>query len=470
MTIRRADRGRRALAVVLAVLTCVGAAGIGAQFHEPVGAHPTDWDERVRALVAFVQRERGHRFEHAVPVYFLSPAEYRRAAQGGTSAEEPTAEQRTSSRRDVAELRALGLIEGDPDLLDAGNELVDSGTLAYYDQETDIVNVRGSELTVGLRVTLVHELTHALQDQLYDVQRLLAGDSESATAARSVLEGDATAVENAYVAQLSASERQAYETERQEAAGEAQSQLDEIPEVLTTLFGLPYALGSAFVDLVDADQGGPALDQIDDVYRRMPETTSELFDPRDYFDDEPARDVDAPKLSGRDPEDDVLGAALLFVMLAERTDPAAAMAAVDTWRGDAYRSAVDDDRVCVRIRIEADGRQLADALEAWAATMPAEAEAEVHARAGGVHVSTCDPGKDVDMGLTGDAATALGYPVGRAQIATAQVSAGLDRDSALCVGDAVVSELTLDDLRAEELTDDLQQRITSLIFDALGRC
>ena len=58
----------------------------------------------------------------------------------------------------------------------------------------------------------------------------------------------------------------------------------------------------------------------------------------------------------------------------------------------------------------------------------------------------------------------------RAQIATAQVSAGLDRDSALCVGDAVASELTLDDLRAEELTTDLQQRITSLVFDALGRC
>ena len=48
----------------------------------------------------------------------------------------------------------------------------DGGTLAFYDPTDERVRVRGTEMTVGLEVTLVHELTHALQDQHFDLERL----------------------------------------------------------------------------------------------------------------------------------------------------------------------------------------------------------------------------------------------------------------------------------------------------------
>src|SRR5207249_360209 len=63
------------------------------------------------------------------------------------------------------EFRALGLSNTKIDLLDQVNKLQDTGTLAFYDPETERVTIRGTEMTVDLKVTLAHEFTHVLQDQ-----------------------------------------------------------------------------------------------------------------------------------------------------------------------------------------------------------------------------------------------------------------------------------------------------------------
>ena len=44
--------------------------------------------------------------------------------------------------------------------------------LAFYDPETERVTVRGTEVDPGLAVTLVHELTHVLQDQVFGIGAL----------------------------------------------------------------------------------------------------------------------------------------------------------------------------------------------------------------------------------------------------------------------------------------------------------
>ncbi|MGD4043970.1 hypothetical protein QT571_22495, partial [Xanthomonas citri pv. citri] len=157
-------------------------------------------------------------------------------------------------------------------------------------------------------------LTHALQDQTFDVVRLLdTDDSERATAIRAVIEGDATAVEQQYVSELPDDQAQAYDDESTGAADDAESDLEGVPDVLTTLFGLPYALGTAFVDLVDAESGGGDLARIDSVYERMPASTAQLFTARDYFGDVPTAKVDAPKVRGETHNEDHLGAGFLFV-------------------------------------------------------------------------------------------------------------------------------------------------------------
>jgi hypothetical protein len=472
----------------VAALLVVVAGAVGGALHDTSVRHPGRWDPRVRGLVAFVERARGHRFDHPVSVYFLSPGAYRRASQGGGDVSRPTAAQRRDSELDAAELRALGMLQGDPNLLDAGRQLADSGTLAFYDQRRDVVDVRGSTMSVALRVTLVHELTHALQDQQFDIARLLdTHDSERSTAARAVAEGDATAVENAYVAQLPASQRNAYEAQSRAQRDHAEAGLGDVPDVLTTLFGLPYALGSSFVDLIDADPHGTRLDRVDEVYARMPAASSQLFDPRDYLDDVAVRRVSAPRWPGRGKQHDVdhLGAGFLFVMLSERIDPSTAMAAVDGWRGDRYRSVVvdgrsgtsADGRLCVAARIELatarDAAEMRAALGRWAGSMPAAASAAVRGDSGGttaVTLRTCDPGKDADVGLTGHSSDALAYPVVRNELAAGQVGAGLDRGRAICVADAVVPQLTTGDLAAQELTPDLQAKIQRLVRRAVTNC
>ena len=204
----------------------------------------------------------------------------------------------------------------------------------------------------------------------------------------------------------------------------------------------------------------------------MPDTTAQLFTARDYFDDVAGRRrrrAEGP--TAREHNEDHLGAGFLFVMLAERIDPATAMAAVDGWRGDAYRSASSSDpdggeRICVAARIRTasseDGTELRDALGTWSESMPAEADVEVAARgARGRRCGRAIPGPTPTMALTGQVGStrsctrwcATSWPPARS-------SAGMDRDAALCVAEVVLPELTPEELSAEELTDELQSKLT----------
>jgi len=212
----------------------------------------------------------------------------------------------------------------------------------------------------------------------------------------------------------------------------------------------------------------------------MPRTTSQLFTARDYFEDAPIDEIDAPTLRGREHNEDHLGAGFLFVMLSERVDPATAMAAVDGWRGDAYRSAVvtgrdgAKDRICVAALIRTaspeDGTELRDALGTWSESMPADANVEVAGDDEDVSLRSCDPGPDAEMALTGKSLDALVYPVVRNELAAGQIASGMDRDAALCVAETVLPELTPDELAAEEVSDELQERLSTLIFDAMDSC
>ena len=71
----------------------------------------------------------------------------------------------------------------------------------------------GTDLTdVDVRVTLVHELTHALQDQHFDLTKLddaveTSGEDFALTA---LVEGDATSVEDDYLFSLPQAEQDAY--------------------------------------------------------------------------------------------------------------------------------------------------------------------------------------------------------------------------------------------------------------------
>ena len=481
---RRSGRlGRAALALLLTVALCGGGALVGSLVHDDGPGHPGEWDHRVQPYVAFVERTRGLRFDHPVAVYFLSPAQYRHAitsASDGpvTGDDAAAATDASRNRRALGLQRALGLVEGDPDLEEAAADLGGEGTLAYYDFVRKVVNVKGSEVTPSMEGTLVHELTHALQDQHYDLQRRNErADSEEAAVLRSVLEGDAMTVEAAYVQSLPEEQQRRIQEESRSQAEDADAQLAEVPAALRAAQAIPYYLGRPYVSLTETTRAG-ALDpgRLDDLMGDLPDVTAALFTPVDGA-EEPAR-VKPPDLGRKPFLRDTVGAFSLFVLLADRIDPVVAMDAVDGWEGDALAAAEVSrsgaERVCIaatfRMAGDDDAAELSGALTTWSRTMPAEAGVAVDRSGRSVELRSCDPGASARGTSTGKAFTALLVPAGRLELTSAFVGQGVGLEEAACMANRVIRQLTLDELASVEASPELTQRLREMTSAAAQAC
>jgi hypothetical protein len=370
-------------ALVLVLLLAMGGTGWaivdrierpaeGAQGAGGVAPTPDGWDPRIQPLADVVAELRGRPFLRPVTVEFLEDAEFEAAVVGEG---ELTDEDRADLDDSTTLLRALGLIGSDVDLLEESEELVGGGTLAFYDSETELVTVRGTDLGVAARVTVVHELAHAWQDQHFDLDRIDEMDDVEAANLRTLAEGDATLVEDAYVARLSSAEQREYERTSSEAGEDAWAQLAEVPDVLMASFTSPYAIGPGFVGILEIENGNAA---IDDALTDPPDTEIELLDPARWLEGgTPAADVAAPAATPRAEvlDESDFGALSWLFTLAQRIDPRVALETIDGWAGDQVTTYRDGDRSCAAIAVRAtDGRATAawvTALEQWMAAGPA---------------------------------------------------------------------------------------------------
>ena len=489
---------------MLAVGTVVAVLGVAVVVLVPDGgpAHPDQWDPRVADLAAFVEHERGLDFEHPVYVDFLTPEQY--SAEVRTDEGEVTDADRAEMESSVATLRALGLASGDVDLFDAGNDLVDNGTLAFYDPTIERIIVRGTEMTVDLRVTLAHEMTHALQDQHFDLEALQneiyadvdleaangdptadgAGEADLAESAanaaysgyQALVEGDAVRVENAYVDSLSDAELDEYLGSYQDDLDQADADLSTVPAALRAFQAIPYVLGQPLVDLVHADGGNAA---VDDMFDDLPATEEHLLDPLTYTDRQEAGDLPLPEVPSG-PQTEVvdrgtMGAVELFVVLAERIDPLVALDAADGWANATFVSYETDGRTCIRVLADGDtpddDTQLRSALTAWVAAAPAGSNATVaNASSERTQVESCDPGTTGapgnDRGLD-----ALTVPAVRSQMTFFAVDAGADLDSAWVAGNCFVHKLSFDQMvTINALTGDPPPDLQAVIDGAFDTC
>lgn len=408
--------------------------------------YPSEWDARVAPITTWVAKERELDFKHPVKVNFLSDKEYTaRSTEGG---DDDSVDSKQYYDDQLAQLRALGFVSGDVDLAKANDTLSDSGTLAYYDPDVEQVFVRGTEMTPALRVTLAHELTHVLQDQNFDLERLDDLSSGQATVLRALAEGDATKVEDAYVDQLSDADKKAYDEESKSSGEQANEDLDKnVPSILTTIFASPYILGPRFVDYLDARDGWDAINEA----LQEPPTEEAMFDPITYKTDAAAQKtvtIEAPQGSEAI-ESDEFGPTTWFLLLASRLDPKIALAATDGWGGDQYVVYRQDDKVCMNATIEGDTpedeQQMADALNAWAAKSP-KGTAEVTTEDDAVQFHSCDPGKDakpVGNEVTPDT---LGLPVTRTDVYTEAIGADQTPKQSACFANGVIKAFTIDQL------------------------
>lgn len=319
-------------------------------------------------------------------------------------------------------------------------------------------------------MTLVHELTHALQDQHFDLGRLqeLEGSGESA-AFRALVEGDASLVESFYVEQLPTEDRDEYDAtylEQVEDAG-----FDEIPGILTASFGASYALGEPLVGIVQHSEG---WDGVDDMFRDPPTTELELFDALSYLDGFTPVLVDVPEVEdGHDVVDEGdFGAITLYLMLAARMDPVEALAVTDQWAGDAYLTSRDPDgRICTEVVVAArDADVVEDALDAWVDAAPAESDATLDRTGDRLRLRSCDPGSEVDVTPTTDPLDAIAVPATRSYLLLGVVTSGLDPSVGACVADQVLAEVPLDVLSDPDPSPEVLSDVQSTMFDSMQKC
>lgn len=394
MSRRGAGGSRRVAAVVVAgivmVAGVVSAVVATGAFSKPGG--PSGWDPRIASIVRFVEKDRGLTFRHPVPAEFLSTSAFEaEVAKGDSGSGGP------SDAEELGQLRALGLAHGNPDLGSLETEADQSSTVGFYDTSTKKLYVEGTSMTPYVRVTVAHELIHALQDQRLDLAALDDRPDDQQTAISALVEGDAAVVEQDYRSTFSAAEEMAYKSE--ESAIDENTGPADLPEFLSDQGRFPYDFGPTFVDALVDEGGNQAVDR---AFADPPTAEAQIADPARYIAGVRPAPVAAPALpaGARRLEDPAMfGQVSLAEVLGTRLGYPA-WATVQGWKGDSSVVYSEGGRTCVAIEVEVatagDASSLTRAGSQWAAALPAGAGARVDTGPGAdtVDFRSCDPGPD----------------------------------------------------------------------------
>ena len=321
----------------------------------------------------FVEESRGHRFKRHVPVTPLSNKAFVAALRkaDGPGSNDPNAD---------ASSKALHLLPAG--LPSAGGREPDSAfadIVGFYDFRSKALYVRGTTLNPLVQSIVAHELTHALDDQYFDLKHVqsLGKNSDQSEAILSLIEGDARFVENSFSAALVPARKAQQDAERAAYLTDAASAapVSDIPDpFVLELFALfPYELGSNFITALHGE-GGPAT--IDAAFAKPPTSTLQILDPDGHF----VERIDAvkvpapsyPKSPGTKVIDrDTLGTLGLASVLAEgHPIDWNSEDVVSGWAGDSYVTTRAGGTTCVRDAVRTttakSATSLDKALTTWA--------------------------------------------------------------------------------------------------------
>ncbi|MEZ5143615.1 MAG: hypothetical protein R2726_14015 [Acidimicrobiales bacterium] len=353
------------------------------------GLDPQVVQNEVANLSTFVEDTWGKPFKTPVKVEVLDDTAFTDRLLGKLD------EEKDKITKQEGAFKALGILPAGGSLYDVSRTLYSGGVLGYYDPETKELVVRGGDITPYVRQTIVHELTHALQDQYANLDRKEYDDrkDEVSFGLDTLAEGDARRVEKVYENQLSAADKR--DRDREEAAFGADMDLSSVPDFLKGSISAPYDLGEPFVDGIVAGGGNEALLQ---AFADPPTTSEEVLQPAKYRAREGRVDVARPPVDGEVVDEGVFGAVPTALLLGDAVSSRTALQAADGWKGDWYVTyRQPDGDTCVRIDYvmdtATDGQQLRTALSQWSAQLPSSVQADVQQQgSGNLRLTSCTRG------------------------------------------------------------------------------
>jgi hypothetical protein len=430
-----------------------------------------DWDARIRPVAKQVERIRGLKFVHPVPIVMAPTPQFKRRWREHQSRLLLGLGPTRRYHEEIV-LRAFSLAPPEFSMDDLAHESA-AGILAFYDYDGKRIVVRGHTVNVAVKAQVARELTLALQEQRFrtgaTLRRLHTIDEIQAY--NTLIEGDADRVALAYIQTLSR------KLQRKALDPSADSELEDsdVAWPMLAVGGAPYAFGPGLVAGLQLDGGDRAIDR---AFRNPPKHQVEAFNPTSNANALRVRVV-APKV--REGERKIgppapIGATTLYVALANRIDPAIAMLAADAWGGSSAQAFVYEGDPCVRASFRPATSVAAGALVAglrqWTEADP-DGKSSVHEAGGQVTLDACGGSlTGYDLGGVSWIMVPLAL---RNQIVLAERVRGESRTVSKCVADAVVAdphiaEITASIMESGEPTARQQQDVVSIVSGATTVC
>jgi hypothetical protein len=239
-------------------------------------------------------------------------------------------------------LKKLGLVPADFRLRPFIVKLLAEQVAGYYEPKTQEFYLADWIDIAGQRPVMAHELTHALQDQHFDLKRFdnwPKHDSDAELAVHSLIEGDASFLMMQYVVRNPA--RQLDFVKSMGASGASSTEeFEKAPRVLRESLLFPYFQGMAWVAGV-YKRGG--WDAVSAAYKNLPKSTEQILHADKYAAGEAPVKValrDVSKTLGRGwrmADNDVEGEWGYYLLLDQfLQSPDVSKKAAAGWGGDRY--------------------------------------------------------------------------------------------------------------------------------------
>ncbi len=277
-----------------------------------------------------------------------------------------------SARRSLA-WQTIGVIPEGTSIRDAMLEYGSTQVIGYYDTLTGELKFIGEEDPSPLdRITLAHELTHAIDDQSFGLERIdELGSScrdEQQEAMIGLVEGNATFFMYRWAqTYLTADEQVQVGIE----AAAQQPPPSDIPPFIDDSQLWPYTDGLQFIAAIQREGG---VDAINAAFENPPVSTEQIMHPERYPNDVPTP-VDVPDLSGElgagwdDLDVEEVGEMWLDQALRLRLEGSDADQAAAGWDGGIYRAWTNGDRVAIVLATawdtKDDAAAFAEAMQRW---------------------------------------------------------------------------------------------------------